>query len=69
MLRRCWRRQFSSGNGQGVLRLKLDSSPQVCGISSTRGTRAYNEDRFQRKSIRLGNREALYFAVFDGYDY
>jgi hypothetical protein len=52
----------------GILRLKIDQSPGVCGVRSTRGIREYNEDRFQRCTIRLGGDEVVYCAVFDGYE-
>ena len=53
----------------GVLRFKITQSPQFSGIRSTRGTREWNEDRYQRSTIRLGGQEVVYVAVFDGYDF
>lgn len=58
----------SSGSKHGgVLRFKIEQSPQFSGVRSTRGNREFNEDRFQRATIRLNGVDAVYCAVFDGH--
>ena len=56
-----------STSSTGALRIRVENSPQICYGKSVRGLRAKNEDRFQRMTIKLGDKAALYAAVFDGY--
>ncbi|KAJ1883692.1 Protein phosphatase 2C 6, partial [Kickxella alabastrina] len=62
---------------EGTVRVDVRKSPQLVGVTSSRGTRAYNQDRFEFRPLRIPgmvadrrdstSAQVMYVGVYDGH--